>query len=152
VLTGTGRKLESAQRTSSPSASIPLTGAAGNPTNEDHQEGGHEAGEKVEVARMHVLGAGGVDGDEEGEGQPEPAHPHPPAAPPVAGRRRGGSEASPSRSLARSRVQLPRPFGTHPTHVFCLCYCVLGLELNPNGDIYKMTEISSACVNGEGTI
>jgi hypothetical protein len=75
VLTGTGRKLESAQRTSSPSASIPLTGAAGNPTNEDHQEGGHEAGEKAEVARMHVLGAGGVDGDEEGEGQP-PTHTH----------------------------------------------------------------------------
>jgi hypothetical protein len=76
VLTGTGRKLESAQRTSSPSASIPLTGgAAGNPTNEHHQEGGHEAGEKTEVARMHVLGAGGVDGDEEGEGQP-PTHTH----------------------------------------------------------------------------
>jgi hypothetical protein len=38
-------------------------------------------------------------------------HPHTSSA---AGRRRGGLEASPPRSLARSRVQLPRPTLWHP--------------------------------------
>jgi hypothetical protein len=54
------------------------TDPAGNPTNEHHQERGHEAGgEKGSLGwrRRRALGAGGVDGDEDGEGQPaRPPH------------------------------------------------------------------------------
>jgi hypothetical protein len=56
--------------------------------------------EAEELARTWEQGE--VDGDKEGEGQPT----HPPAAPLTAGRRRGGSEASPrARSLSSWTLQ-----------------------------------------------
>jgi hypothetical protein len=77
------------------------TDPAGNPTNEHHQERGHEAGgEKGSLGwrRRRALGAGGVDGDEDGEGQPA----HPPTSSAADGRPPARRAAGFSLALARS--------------------------------------------------
>jgi hypothetical protein len=111
-------KLENARRTSSPSASV-LPNRSCRKPNQRTPSGvwTRNRGEKGSLGiGMEEVTRTGNRRSGRRRRRRGPARTHTPAAQPMAmaGRRRGGLEASPPRSLARSRVQLPRPTLWHP--------------------------------------
>jgi hypothetical protein len=101
---------------------------------------------------MHVLGAGGVDGDEEGEGQP-PTHTHQQHRRWQAAGEVGGRLLPRARSLALE-FNSPDPLAPTQLMFFCLCYCVLGLKWSVlvkkmHGYLEEERKIKRLC-KGEG--
>jgi hypothetical protein len=104
------------------------TAPAGNPTNEHIRIVDTKQGRKGKLGNWDGGGSAHWEQEEWTATKKARASPptHPPAAQPTAGRRRDGSEVSPSRSLAGSRVQLPRPTLWHPPNS-CLRALLLGV-------------------------